>query len=98
MWFIAIQEGERRCLSGAVWGRVMVEFSGGEELCPFSRVIGAEDMEIGLEFLIGSFGLSVGLRVVGSGESYIVIEEAWNTSCIFHVEGSRSLYVSGDST
>ena len=54
----------------------MVEFGRGEELHPFSRVIGAEDMEIGLEFLIGSFGLSVGLRMVGSGESYVVVEKA----------------------
>ena len=59
-----------------MWGRVMVEFGGGEELHPFSRVIGAEDTEIGLEFLIGSFSLSIGLRVVGSGESYVVVEKA----------------------
>ena len=55
---------------------VVVEFGRGEELYPFSRVIGAEDAEIGLEFLIGSFSLSVSLRVVGGGESYIVVEEA----------------------
>ena len=53
----------------------MVEFSGGEELHPFSQVIGAEDAEISLEFLIGSFSLSVGLRMIGSGESYVIIEE-----------------------
>ena len=54
----------------------MVEFCGGEELCPFSRVIGTEYVEIGFEFLIGLFGLSVGLRVVGGGESYVVVEES----------------------
>ena len=54
----------------------MVEFGRGEELHPFSRVIGAEDVEIGLKFLIGSFSLSVSLRMVGSGESYVIIEEA----------------------
>ena len=59
-----------------MWGRVMVEFGRGEELHPFSRVIGAEDAEIGLEFLIGSFSLSVGLRMIGSGELYVVVEEA----------------------
>ena len=53
-----------------------MEFGGGEELHPFCRVIGAEYAEIGFEFLIGSFSLSIGLRVVGSGESYVVIEEA----------------------
>ena len=59
-----------------MWGGVVMEFSRGEELHPFSQVIDAEDAEIGLEFLIGSFSLSVGLRVIGGGESYIVVEEA----------------------
>ena len=53
----------------------MVEFGGGKELHPFSWVIGTEDAEISLEFLIGSLGLSIGLRVVGSGESHVVVEE-----------------------
>ena len=53
----------------------MVEFGRGEGLHPFSQVIGAEDAEIGFEFLIGSFRLSIGLRMVGSGESYVIIEE-----------------------
>ena len=53
----------------------MVEFGGGKELHPFSWIIGAEDAEISLEFLIGSLGLSVGLWVVGGGELYVVIEE-----------------------
>ena len=76
MRFITIEEGERGCLSGAMWGGVMVEFGGGEELHPFSRVIGAEDAEISFEFLIGSLSLSVSLRVVGGGESYVVVEES----------------------
>ena len=75
-WFIAIEEGKWRCFGGAVRGRVVVEFSRGEELYPFGRVIGTEDAEIGLEFLIGPFSLSIGLRVVGGGELYIVVEEA----------------------
>ena len=58
-----------------MWGSVMVEFGGGEELHPFGRVVGTEDVEIGFEFLIGSFCLSIGLRVVGGGESYVVVEE-----------------------
>ena len=58
-----------------MWGRIMVEFGGGKELHPFSRVIGAEDAEISLEFLIGLFSLSIGQRVVGGGESYVVVEE-----------------------
>ena len=53
----------------------MVEFCRGKELHPFRRVIGAKDAEISLEFLIGSLSLSVGLWVIGSGESYVVVEE-----------------------
>ena len=53
----------------------MVEFGRGKELHPFGWVIGAKDVEIGLEFLISSFSLSVGLRMVGRGESYVIVEE-----------------------
>ena len=54
----------------------MVEFGGGKELHPFSRIIGAEDAEIGFKFLIGPFSLSVGLRMVGRGESYVIVEKS----------------------
>ena len=81
MWFIAVKEGERRHLGGAVWGRVVVEFGRGKELYPFGWVIGAEDAEISLEFLIGSFCLPVGLRMVGCGESYVVVEETCKLPC-----------------
>ena len=54
----------------------MMEFGGGKELHPFSWVIGAEDAEICLELLVGSLSLSIGLRMVCSGESYVVVEEA----------------------
>ena len=54
----------------------MVEFGGGKELHPFGWVIGAKDAEIGFKLLVGSFGLSIGLRMVGSGESYVIVEEA----------------------
>ena len=59
-----------------MWGRVVVEFSRGKELYPFGWVVGTEDTEIGFEFLIGSFYLSVGLGMIGSGELYIVSKEA----------------------
>ena len=45
------------------------------------RVVGAEDVEIGFEFLIGSFGFSVGLRVVGGGEFDIISQETGKFSC-----------------
>ena len=59
-----------------MWGGVMMEFSGGEELHPFSWIIGAEDAEIGFKFLIGPFSLSISLRMVGSGELYVVVEKS----------------------
>ena len=66
----------------------MVELGRRKELHPFSRVIGAENTEIGFEFLIGSFSLSIGLRVIGSGESYVVVEE----TCKFLSEGRSKLW------
>ena len=59
-----------------MWGRVVVEFGRGKELYPFGWVVGTEDAEIGFEFLIGSFHLSIGLGMIGSGESYVVSKEA----------------------
>ena len=52
-----------------------MKLSGGEEVCPFPRVVGTEDAEIGFDLLIGPFGLSVCLRVVCSGELDVVLEE-----------------------
>ena len=59
----------------------MVEFGRGKELYPFSRIVGAEDAKIGFKFLIGPFSLSVGLRMVGSRESYVIVEEACKFLC-----------------
>ena len=56
-------------------GGVVVEFCRGKELYPFGRVVGTKDAEIGFEFLIGSFRLSIGLGMIGSGESYVVFKE-----------------------
>ena len=52
-----------------------MELGGGKELHPFGWVIGAKDAEIDFKLLIGSFSLSIGLGMVGSGESYVIIEE-----------------------
>ena len=54
----------------------MVEFCGGEVLHPFCWVVGAEDVEIHLKFLIGSFSLSVNLRVISCGQVNVIFEEA----------------------
>ena len=53
----------------------MVEFCGGEELYPFGWVVGTENVKICFKFLIGSLGLSIGLRMIGSREVNIILEE-----------------------
>ena len=64
MRFIAIEEGKWRCLSRAVRGGVVVEFSGRKELYPFSWIVGIEDVKTCLKLLIGSFSLSISLWVI----------------------------------
>ena len=39
-------------------------------------ITGAEDTKVGFNFLIGSLGLSISLRVVRSGESNVVFEDS----------------------
>ena len=56
-------------------GRVVVEFCRGEELYPFSWVVGTKDVEISFELLIGSLSLTIGLRMISSGEANIILEE-----------------------
>ena len=45
----------------------MVKFGSGEELHPRGGVIGAKNAEIGFEFLISSFSLTICLGVVCYG-------------------------------
>ena len=54
----------------------MVKLSSGEKVCPFPRVVGAEDAKICFNLLIGSFCLSIRLRVIHGGEFDIVVEES----------------------
>ena len=39
-------------------------------------ITGAEDTKVGFDFLIGSLGLSISLRVVRGGESNVVFEDS----------------------
>ena len=57
-------------------GGVVMEFHGGKELYPFSQVVGTKDAEICLKLLIGSLGLTISLRMIGSGEANIIFEKA----------------------
>ena len=56
-------------------GGVVVELGGRKELGPQGQIIGTKDPKIYFKFLIGLFSLSIGLRVVYCGESYVVFEE-----------------------
>ena len=53
-----------------------MEFCERKELGPLMRITSAEDTKVGFDFLIGSFGLSISLRVVRSRESDIVFEDS----------------------
>ena len=66
------REGGDFC--GTVRGGVVVEFGCSKEFQPFLGVIGAEDSEIGLDFLVGLFGLPICLRVVGSRKANIIVK------------------------
>ena len=68
----------------------MVKLSGGKQVHPFPRVVGAEDAEVCFNLLIGSFCLSIRLRVIHGGEFDIVVEE----SCQFSGKGGCELWAS----
>ena len=68
----------------------MMKLSSGKENCPFPRVVGTENAEISFDLLIGSFCLSIGLRVVCGGEFDIILEKA----CKFSGKGRCKLWAS----
>ena len=54
----------------------MDKFCRSEESSPFTRVMSAEDPEIGFNLLIGLFGLSVSLGMVSRRESNVIFKNA----------------------
>ena len=52
----------------------VVELSGGKKFCPFLRVVGAKDLKIGFNLLIGLFSLSIYLRIICDEEAGIIVE------------------------
>ena len=66
------REGGDFC--GTMRSRVVVEFGCSKEFRSFLGVIGTEDLEISLNFLIGLFDLSISLRVIGSQKVDIIVE------------------------
>ena len=74
MGFKSQHEREGGSLCETVRNGVVVEFGCCEEFHSFLGIIGAEDSEISLNFLIGSFGLSISLRVIGGQKADIIVE------------------------
>ena len=54
----------------------MLEFGERKELGPLMGITGAEDAKVSFDFLIGSLGLSISLRVVRGGELNVVFEDS----------------------
>ena len=67
-----------------------MKLSGGKDIHPFLRVVGTENAEIGFNFLIGPFSLSVSLRVIHGGEFDIILKKA----CKFSGKGGCELWAS----
>ena len=74
MGFESHLEREGGDFCGTVRGGVVVEFGCSKEFRPFLGVIGAEDSEVGLDFLVGSFSLPICLRVVGGRKANIIVK------------------------
>ena len=73
--FVSHHEEEWRLVGYRVRAVIVGKFSKGDVLSPRSGVRAAEDSKICLNLLIYSFGLSIRLRVIGSGEGEFVPEE-----------------------
>ena len=52
-----------------------MKLGSGEEVCPFLRVVGTEDMEICFNLLIGLLSLSICLGMICDGELDVIMEE-----------------------
>jgi hypothetical protein len=59
----------------------MDKLSRRQELGPIMGFVGTKDPKIGFYFLIGSFGLTVGLRMVGGRKADIIVEDSGEFSC-----------------
>ena len=64
--FKSHHEREGGDLCGTVRNGVVVEFSCGEKFRPFLGVVGADDLEISFNFLVGLFCLPISSGVIGN--------------------------------
>ena len=76
MRVVSKEKREGRDFGQAMGNGIVLELSRSKALGPLVGVVGTEDTEISFYFLIGSFGLSVGLWMVGSGKTNIIFKES----------------------
>ena len=74
MEFESHHEREGGDFCGTVRNGVVVEFGCGKEFRPFLGIVGTEDSEIGLNFLVGLFSLPISLGVIGGRKADIIVE------------------------
>ena len=67
LWFVSKHKVEWGFTSGGVRAVVVDKFGHGDVVSPCFRVRITEDAEVGLNLLVESFHLSIGLRVVCCG-------------------------------
>ena len=70
--FISHHEEEWRLVGYGVRAMIVGEFCEGNGMSPRSRIRTAKDPKIGFHFLVHTFRLPIGLRVVGSGEGEFI--------------------------
>ena len=75
MGFISHHEEEWRLVGYGVRAVIVGEFCEGDVLSPRSGVRAAEDSKICLNLLVHTFGFSIHLSVIGSGEGEFISEE-----------------------
>ena len=68
----------------------MVKLSSGKEVCPFPKIVGAEDVKVCFNFLSGPLDLSICLSMICGGELDIIMEEL----CQFPGKGRCKLWSS----
>ena len=73
MGFVSQHKREGGDFCGTMRNGVVVEFGCGEKFSPFLGVVGTEDLEIRLNFLVSSFSLPISLRVIGGGKADIIV-------------------------
>ena len=71
--FISHHEIEQRLVGNGMGVVIVSEFCVGDRFGPRCRIIAAEDMKVGFDFLVDSFRFAVGLQMIGGGEGEVIV-------------------------